>query len=118
VPTIADGIRQLMSSVESPIATHGKRMPNRRLVITALGIVFGDIGTSPTYAFRDCFDPRYGIEPTTQNILGLLSLIIWSLILVISVKYVGIITKADNKGEGGVMALSALVLAATKNWRL
>jgi KUP system potassium uptake protein len=107
-----------MSSDESTAVAHQKRTPGRKLVITALGIVFGDIGTSPTYAFRDCFDPRYGIEPNAQNILGLLSLIIWSLILVISVKYVGIITKADNKGEGGVMALSALVLAVTKNWRL
>jgi KUP system potassium uptake protein len=95
-----------------------KDSPGYRLVVASLGVVFGDIGTSPTYAFRDCFDPRYGIAPTPANVIGLLSLMLWSLTLVISLKYVGIITKADNKGEGGVMALSTLVVAVTKDWRL
>jgi len=88
----------------------------RKLVLTALGVVFGDIGTSPLYAFRECFAPVHGIAVTTDNVIGLLSLILWSLTLVISVKYVGIIMKSDNRGEGGVLALSTLLLGATRNW--
>jgi len=90
----------------------------RKLVLTALGVVFGDIGTSPLYAFRECFAPAHGIAVTTDNVIGLLSLILWSLTLVISVKYVAIIMKSDNRGEGGVLALSTLLLAATRNYKL
>ncbi len=82
----------------------------RKLAIAALGVVFGDIGTSPLYAFRTCFDDVHGVVPTPENVLGLLSLIFWSLTAVISVKYVGIMLRADNRGEGGVLALMALVL--------
>jgi len=89
----------------------------RKLVITALGVVFGDIGTSPLYAFRECFAPAHGIAVTATNVIGLLSLILWSLTLVISIKYVSIIMKSDNRGEGGVLALSALLLGVTRNWR-
>src|SRR5688500_3264442 len=92
--------------------------PARKIIITALGVVFGDIGTSPLYAFRECFAPAHGIEPNSANVIGLLSLILWSLTLVISVKYVGIVMKSDNRGEGGVLALSTLLLAASHNWRL
>ena len=91
---------------------------HRNLVLTALGVVFGDIGTSPLYAFRECFDPDHGIVVTADNVIGLLSLILWALTLVISVKYVGIIMKSDNRGEGGVLALSALLLSATRNYKL
>ena len=87
----------------------------RKLIVSALGVVFGDIGTSPLYAFRECFDPKHGIAVTADNVIGLLSLILWSLTLVISVKYVGIVMKSDNRGEGGVLALSTLLLAATRN---
>lgn len=90
----------------------------RKLVITALGVVFGDIGTSPLYAFRECFAPAHGINVTPENVIGLLSLILWSLTLVISIKYVSFIMKSDNRGEGGVLALSTLLLAATRNWKL
>ena len=78
------------------------------LSLTALGIVYGDIGTSPLYAVRESFKPDHGIAPTPANILGVLSLIFWSLILVISVKYLGFILRADNRGEGGILALAAL----------
>ncbi len=79
------------------------------LSLAALGIVFGDIGTSPLYAVRECFYGDYGIEVSSQNILGVLSLMFWSLILVVTVKYLTFIMKADNDGEGGVIALTSLL---------
>jgi KUP system potassium uptake protein len=99
-------------------ATSAHAGADRKLIIGALGVVFGDIGTSPLYAFRECLDPHHGIAPTPENILGLLSLIVWSMTLVISVKYVAIIMRADNRGEGGVLALSTLLLGVTRNWKL
>jgi KUP system potassium uptake protein len=78
------------------------------LSLTALGIVYGDIGTSPLYAVRESFHPSHGLSVTPQNILGVLSLIFWSLILVISVKYLALVLRADNRGEGGILALAAL----------
>ena len=99
-------------------ATSPSPVAHRNLVLTALGVVFGDIGTSPLYAFRECFAPAHGLEVNADNVIGLLSLILWSLTLVISIKYVSIIMKSDNRGEGGVLALSALLLAATRNWKL
>ena len=80
------------------------------LTLTALGVVFGDIGTSPLYAMLECFKPEYGLAPSAVNVYGVLSLILWSLILIVSVKYVMYILRADNRGEGGVLALLALVL--------
>jgi KUP system potassium uptake protein len=80
------------------------------LTLTALGVVYGDIGTSPLYALRECFKPEYGIHPGPGNILGVLSLILWSLILVVSIKYIVFILRADNRGEGGILALLALLL--------
>jgi KUP system potassium uptake protein len=85
-----------------------------KLSVAALGIVFGDIGTSPLYAMRVCFAGPHGMNVTDQNIFGILSLIFWSLILVISVKYVAIILRADNAGEGGILALMGLVLPKKK----
>ncbi|MFO7892180.1 MAG: potassium transporter Kup [Longimicrobiales bacterium] len=79
------------------------------LSLAAVGIVYGDIGTSPIYALRESFHHSYGIDAVAPNILGVLSLIFWSLVLVISVKYLGFILKADNRGEGGIIALTALV---------
>ncbi|MCO6431986.1 MAG: potassium transporter Kup [Deltaproteobacteria bacterium] len=80
------------------------------LTIGALGIVFGDIGTSPLYALRECFVQSYGLSVTSQNIIGVLSLIFWSLIVVISLKYLVLVLSADNHGEGGVLALMALAV--------
>jgi KUP system potassium uptake protein len=91
---------------------------NSKLVLTALGVVFGDIGTSPLYAFRECLNPEHGIAVTQQNIIGILSLILWSLVLIISIKYVAIVLRADNRGEGGVLALSTLLSSASNNWRI
>jgi KUP system potassium uptake protein len=80
------------------------------LSVAAMGVVFGDIGTSPLYALRACFSDAAAVSVSTANVLGILSLIFWSLALVISVKYVGIILRADNDGEGGVLALTTRVL--------
>ncbi|HYW33931.1 MAG TPA: KUP/HAK/KT family potassium transporter, partial [Balneolaceae bacterium] len=79
------------------------------LSLAAIGIVFGDIGTSPLYAFQDSFKISSGISTAPANILGILSLIFWSLILVISFKYLGFVLRADNGGEGGIIALAALL---------
>ena len=80
------------------------------LVIAALGVVFGDIGTSPVYTFRECFNPEHGLTLTQDNVLGVLSCLIWALVLVVAVKYVLLIMRADNQGEGGIFALLALAL--------
>ncbi len=79
------------------------------LTLAALGVVYGDIGTSPLYAIRECFVGAHAVEPTPANVLGVLSLIIYSLIFVVSVKYVAIVLRADNRGEGGILALTALL---------
>lgn len=84
------------------------------LTLGALGVVFGDIGTSPLYSLRECFSEHYHIPATTTNVLGILSLIIWSLIIVVSIKYMRFVLYADNKGEGGILALLALVLPRSK----
>lgn len=80
------------------------------LSLGALGVVYGDIGTSPLYAVRECFHGQHAIALNQANILGVLSLVFWSLTVVISIKYVGFILKADNRGEGGIFALLALLL--------
>ena len=77
--------------------------------MTAIGVVYGDIGTSPLYAMRECFFGSHSVPATHENVLGVLSLIIYSLLLVISVKYIAIVMRADNEGEGGILALTALL---------
>jgi len=79
------------------------------LTFAALGVVYGDIGTSPLYAFKECFAPGHGLAPTPENVIGVLSLILWSLMFVVTFKYIGVMLKADNRGEGGILALLALV---------
>lgn len=79
------------------------------LCLASLGIVYGDIGTSPLYALRECFYGEHALAPSPANVLGVLSLILWSLILIISVKYLILILRADNRGEGGILALATLV---------
>ena len=88
--------------------TRSSETQHSALTLTALGIVFGDIGTSPLYAVREAFNGPHAIAVNQVNIFGVLSLIVWSLILVISIKYLLFILSADNKGEGGVLALTAL----------
>ncbi|MBI1849644.1 MAG: potassium transporter Kup [Planctomycetes bacterium] len=79
------------------------------LSLTALGVVYGDIGTSPLYALKECFGSTSGVVHTPENVYGILSLIVWSLTLVVSVKYIVFIMRADNDGEGGILALFALI---------
>lgn len=83
------------------------------LTMAALGVVFGDIGTSPLYAMRECFGGSHAIALSEANVLGILSLVFWSLTIVISIEYMTFITKADNRGEGGILALMALALHGT-----
>jgi len=87
-------------------------MPGKRLELSlalgALGVVYGDIGTSPLYAIKECFFGVHAVTPTPENILGVLSLVIWSLTIVVTIKYLTFIMKADNRGEGGIFALLAL----------
>jgi KUP system potassium uptake protein len=95
----------------TPVEAHprGKRLG--LLSLTALGIVYGDIGTSPLYALQQCFTSKeHTIPPTTANVYGVLSLIVWLLVLVVAVKYIVFIMRADNRGEGGILALLALIL--------
>jgi KUP system potassium uptake protein len=80
------------------------------LTLTALGIVYGDVGTSPLYTLRETFSPEYGFTPNVVNVYGILSLVLWALILVVAVKYLVFILRADNRGEGGVLAMLALLM--------
>lgn len=84
------------------------------LTLTAIGVVFGDIGTSPLYSIRECFGGNHTLAPTHDNVLGILSLILWALIIVISIKYVTFVMRADNRGEGGILALLALTTRSFK----
>lgn len=90
-------------------ATHGARQPMALLMLGAIGIVFGDIGTSPLYTMKALFTGRFGVPLSHGNVLGLLSVIFWSLVIVVTLKYAALIMRADNRGEGGVLALTALV---------
>ncbi|MEO6076494.1 MAG: potassium transporter Kup [Dokdonella sp.] len=94
----------------------GKRSGLAAICFGALGVVYGDIGTSPLYAFKEAFG-QHGVVVSPQNVFGVLSLIFWSLILVVSVKYATFIMRADNKGEGGIMALMSLAQRGVKNQR-
>ena len=90
----------------APAHGHGKGLPG--LVLGAIGVVFGDIGTSPLYTLKQAFLPHYGLTPDHVTVLGVLSLVFWALMIVVTLKYVTIIMRADNEGEGGIMALMAL----------
>ena len=79
------------------------------LTLTAIGVVYGDIGTSPLYALRECFYSSHSVPPTRENVMGVLSLIFYALVIVVTIKYVLIVLRADNKGEGGILSLTALL---------
>ena len=102
------------ASPDSPV--HDNNL--KALTLAALGVVYGDIGTSPLYAMRECFAGSHAIAPTHDNVLGVLSLIFWALIIVISVKYVTFVMRADNRGEGGILALLALTAHQFKGTEL
>src|SRR3982750_1297586 len=101
-------------------ASHGHAQgPLYKLAIGAIGIVFGDIGTSPIYAFRETFAGHHELKVDQLHIFGVLSLIFWSMMIIVTLKYVSIIMRADNKGEGGSLALLALInrtLGGKRRW--
>src|SRR4051794_25579710 len=104
-PTDRDGAAE--SSASHPAATNA-------LVLAALGVVFGDIGTSPLYALQTVFSIDNGaVHPTPGDVYGVISLMFWSITLIVTLKYVVVVLRADNDGEGGVMALAALVRRIT-----
>src|SRR5258707_4157870 len=92
----------------SPGLALGKDEAHQNLMLGALGVVFGDIGTSPLYTLQQCMSQTGDV--TLHGIMGILSLIVWSLISVVTVKYVLVVMRADNRGEGGILALTALAL--------
>ena len=108
-----------MSSAEKVHSGTG-RASTRSLAIAALGVVYGDIGTSPLYAVKECFGGEHGAQLTPHNIIGVISLILWSLTMVVVVKYLTFVMKADHDGEGGILALLALVTQSrvpSKAWK-
>jgi KUP system potassium uptake protein len=98
----------MQTTVVQPDTVHCPAVPHGRqfalLSLAVLGVVYGDIGTSPLYSVRECFHGQHAIACVPLNILGVLSLIFWALVLVISFKYLVFILRADNRGEGGILA--------------
>ena len=108
-PTGAAGAVAARSDSAESKPERPERRALHRLGLTALGGVYGDIGTSPLYAFRECFSGTHAFRATPENVMGVLSLVFWSLMIVISVKYLILVMRADNRGEGGILALLALL---------
>ena len=105
------------SSILAPVAVtagpvgHGS---TQALMLAAIGVVFGDIGTSPLYALKECFSPEHGIPYTPEAVPGILSMLFWAVLLIVTLKYVVIVMRADNRGEGGVLSLMALAMRSLK----
>ena len=102
------------STLLKPVDLHDDHNGHKKglatMMLAAIGVVFGDIGTSPLYALKECFDPQHGIPFSPEALFGVIAMMIWSLILVVTFKYVLFVMRADNKGEGGVLSLMALAL--------
>jgi KUP system potassium uptake protein len=94
------------------LSSDANRNNLKTLTLAAIGIVYGDIGTSPLYTMKEVFSKEHGVALTQANLLGVVSLIVWGLTIVVSLKYVALILRADNRGEGGIMALTALALSS------
>jgi len=94
------------SADSGPHGAHSRLLP---LTLTALGVVYGDIGTSPLYALRESFYGSHSVPPSHDNVLGVLSFVLYALILIISIKYIAVVMRADNQGEGGILTLTALI---------
>src|SRR6267154_6867534 len=108
-------------SVNSTPAVNGTSFPSKPgnpklagLTLAALGVVYGDIGTSPLYAFKEAFGGSHGLPLNQTNVLAVLSLMFWSLTLIVTLKYVAMMLQFDNRGEGGILALLALASKATR----
>jgi KUP system potassium uptake protein len=113
LPAVAEALHASHHQARS--APHGRALA--ALSLGALGVVYGDIGTSPLYALRECFTGRHGVAPTPENVLGILSLVFWSMTFVVTFKYLAFVMRADNRGEGGILALQALVSRKDPNRR-
>ena len=111
----------MIVSTEGTESTNRKKLKNEdphakvnarlmQLSLGALGVVFGDIATSPIYAIRECFHGEYGIAVSQANVMGILSLMFWALVMIVGLKYLVFLFQADNNGEGGEIALTALIL--------
>ncbi len=105
LPVVAEEPHALLDHARA--APHGGALA--ALALGALGVVYGDIGTSPLYALKECFTGKHGVEPSPGNVLGVLSLIFWAMTFVVTFKYLSFVMRADNRGEGGILALQALV---------
>ncbi|NCY05491.1 MAG: potassium transporter Kup, partial [Burkholderiaceae bacterium] len=107
------------SSLLKPVEIHGTDAHPKKslplIMLAAIGVVFGDIGTSPLYALKECFDPTHGIAFSREALFGVISMMIWALLIVVTLKYVFVVMRADNKGEGGVLSLMALALRSIKS---
>jgi KUP system potassium uptake protein len=113
----ASGGDLLPSERVEDVHAHSREQATWKLMLGAVGIVFGDIGTSPLYAFRETFDGHHKLALDSLHIMGVVSLMFWSMMIVVTLKYVTIIMRADNKGEGGSLALLALVSGRTQGKR-
>ena len=106
---VSTGVLQSHVRRLSPPRSRAGQRRTAALTLAALGVVFGDIGTSPLYTVKECFSEFTGAAAQPENVLGILSLITWALIIIVTLKYVVVVMRADNRGEGGVLALMALV---------
>ncbi|MBV9826186.1 MAG: potassium transporter Kup [Alphaproteobacteria bacterium] len=123
-PPVGSGLteQEVIPAGHAHASRHSTRRTHRPpniagLGLAALGVVFGDIGTSPIYTFRECFNPEHGLPLDPPHVLGILSMVLWALIIVVAIKYVVLIMRADNHGEGGILALLALALEPAKTDR-
>ena len=103
------------ASSAGPVSQSQPRQSTAAVALLALGVVYGDIGTSPLYAAKETFNPEHGIPLTPENIIGGVSAIFWSLMVVVSLKYVTLVLRASNRGEGGIMALLALATSSVRD---
>ncbi len=112
---MSHGTHMASNAPHSGPGGHSSRLGLATLVVAAVGVVFGDIGTSPLYTIKEMFNPHFGLVSDARTVKGLLSLGFWSLIMVVTLKYVLVIMRADNEGEGGIMALTALAQRSLKS---
>src|SRR3990167_8455395 len=94
------------------MASESSKSTIATLSLAAIGIVYGDIGTSPLYTMKEVFSKEHGLALNQANLLGVVSLIVWGLTIIVSLKYVTLVLRADNRGEGGIMALMALAMSS------
>ena len=118
------GTEPAQSRLTEPSNGHQPAPPsgwNLGLIVGSLGVVFGDIGTSPLYSMKECFAGSHAIPVSQGNVFGVISLLFWTVVVVVCFKYVIFLLRADNKGEGGIFALLALVTLVAKTvveWRM